>query len=396
MAGALDGIRILDLSRFIAGPYCAMMLADMGAEVIKVEKSEIGDDSRHFPPFLEGESLFGLALNRNKRSMSLNFREPEAQRLLRDMVARADILIENFRPGTMEEMGCSWEALHALNPRLIMTRLSGFGQDGPYAKKPGFDGIAQAMSGLMAMTGAADGPPILGGAFYIDYIAAVYGCSATLAALFQRERSGVGQLVDVALLDSAVSLLTTALASHANLGLNVSRQGNRDKYSAPCNVFATASNEHVLLLSGTDPLFRRLAQTMDRPDLLNDQRFASIEARMINVDAIEAIVADWFKTRTTDDAITILEAAGIPCAKVATPADVVSNPQLRHRGQITEIHHPVAGTFITPGVTMKLSETPLTIRSAPPGLGEHTEAILSEWLSLSPAVVSELKQKRII
>ena len=334
MTSPLQGIKVLDLTRFIAGPHCGKILGDMGADVIKIEKKGSGDDSRHFPPFQGGESLYGMALNRNKRSITLNFRDKRAQDILRQMVEQADILLENFRPGTMEHMGCGWEDLKAINPRLIMTRLSGFGQDGPYSQRPGFDGIAQAMSGLMGLTGSPDGAPYLAGTFYIDYMSAMYGATATLGALNARHMTGQGQMIDVALLDSAVSLLTTAIPSQLNKGVTLNRTGNRDRYSSPANVFKTASGDYILLLSGTNPLFRRMAELMGKPELMQDPRFSAVDVRLENAEAIEAIVQEWIGSQTTDEALAAIQGAGVPCTKVATIDEVVTNPQLLHRKQI--------------------------------------------------------------
>lgn len=396
MTAPLQGIKVLDLTRFIAGPHCGMILGDMGADVIKIEKKGSGDDSRHFPPFQGGESLYGMALNRNKRSMTLNFRDPKAQDILKEMVKQADILLENFRPGTMEQMGCGWEELHAINPRLIMTRLSGFGQDGPYSQRPGFDGIAQAMSGLMGLTGSPEGQPFLAGTFYIDYMSAMYGATATLGALNARHITGKGQMIDVALLDSAVSLLTTAIPTQINRGTTLNRTGNRDRYSSPANVFKTATDDYILLLSGTNPLFRRMADLMGKPELMQDPRFSAVDKRLENAEAIEAIVQAWIGTQNTDEALAAIQGAGIPCTKVATMDEVVTNPQLLHRQQIVEFDHPVAGKVNTAGVTMKLSDTPLTIRRPPPTLGQHTTEILDEWLGASGAKIQELMDEGVV
>jgi len=396
MTSPLQGIKVLDLTRFIAGPHCGMILGDMGADVVKVEKKGSGDDSRHFPPFQGGESLYGMALNRNKRSITLNFREARAQDLLRLMVKEADILLENFRPGTMEQMGCGWKELSAINPRLIMTRLSGFGQDGPYAQRPGFDGIAQAMSGLMGLTGAPDGPPYLAGTFYIDYMTAMYGATATLGALNARHLTDRGQMIDVSLLDSAVSLLTTAIPTRINKGETLTRTGNRDRYSSPANVFETGSGDFVLLLSGTNPLFGRLAEAIGQPELSADTRFSTVDARLQNAEAIEQVLRGWIGARETDVVLEVIGRAGVPCAKVATIDEVVENPQLRHRDQIVEIDHPTAGKVSTAGVTMKLSDTPLSIRRPSPTLGQHTSEILLEWLALTDRQIEELMEDAVI
>ncbi|WP_234188234.1 CaiB/BaiF CoA-transferase family protein [Shinella sp. NM-101] len=396
MTAPLDGIKVLDLSRFIAGPHCTKILGDMGADVIKVEKVGYGDDGRHFPPFQNGESLYGMSLNRNKRSMILDFRHADAPQMLIELARQADVLVENFRPGTMEQMGCGWDVLHAANPRLVMTRLSGFGQDGPYAMRPGFDGIAQAMSGLMSLAGEPEGPPMLAGTFYVDYMTGMYGANATVAALYARERTGKGQMIDVALLDSAVSMLTTGLSSQADQGVTPLRTGNRDRYSSPANVFSTGSGEYVLIVSGTNPLFARICAMIGKPELVQDPRFETVPLRLQNAAAIEDVVQAWCLEHDTQAVIEALNTYGIPACKIATMKDVVENPQLHHRGQLVEMEHPKAGKITLAGVTMHLSDTPLAIRRPPPVLGEHTDEILGDWLGLDEDAIEALREKRLI
>ncbi|QRI63817.1 CoA transferase [Shinella sp. PSBB067] len=396
MTAPLDGIKVLDLSRFIAGPHCTKILGDMGADVIKVEKVGYGDDGRHFPPFQNGESLYGMSLNRNKRSMVLDFRHADAPQMLIELARQADVLVENFRPGTMEQMGCGWDVLHAANPRLVMTRLSGFGQDGPYAMRPGFDGIAQAMSGLMSLAGEPEGPPMLAGTFYVDYMTGMYGANATVAALYARERTGKGQMIDVALLDSAVSMLTTGLSSQADQGVTPLRTGNRDRYSSPANVFSTGSGEYVLIVSGTNPLFARICAMIGKPELVQDPRFETVPLRLQNAAAIEDVVQAWCLEHDTQAVIEALNTYGIPACKIATMKDVVENPQLHHRGQLVEMEHPKAGKITLAGVTMHLSDTPLAIRRPPPVLGEHTDEILGDWLGLDEDAIEALREKRLI
>lgn len=396
MTSPFLSLKVVDLSRYIAGPHCGMILGDMGADVIKVEKREAGDIARDLPPFYGGESFYAMVLNRNKRSLTLNFRDTKAQEILRELAVSADVLIENFRPGTMEKMGCGWEELSALNPRLIMTRVSGFGQDGPYTLRPGFDGIAQAMSGLMSITGDADGPPMLAGTFYVDYVTALYATTATLGALLAREHTGKGQLIDVSLLDSAVSLLLTALPEQAQMNATMTRCGNRDRYSAPANTFLAGDGSWILLLSGTDSLFRRLAKAMEMPHLLDDPKFNRHQARMENVEAVETIVQEWMGARSADEILERMDEAGIPCTKVAEIPDVLSNPQLRHRQQVVDVEHPKAGPVTMHGVTMHLSDTPLGIRRPAPSLGEHSAEILGDWLGYDSARVRELSAEGVI
>lgn len=382
----LRGIKVLDLSRFIAGPFCAMQLADLGADVVKVEKKGEGEETRQNQPKLNGESLYFMNFNRNKRGIQLDFRDPKDQETLRNLAARADVLVENFRPGTMEKMGCSWETLRALNPRLIMVRISGFGQTGPLSKRPCFDAIAQAMSGLMSITGQPDGPPTMAGTFMVDYVTALYGAIGVLTALHVRAETGRGQLVEATLLESAISLLMSAIPAQAQLGETMTRTGNCDRYTAPVNCYPTGDGEWVYLSAGTDNLFPRLAEVMRRPELLADPRFNSVPARMAHIPELNAIVEEWTGGKNAAEVVLLTEQAGIPCAKVASVADVVANPQLLARGQIAEVDHPVAGRYSTHGVSVTLSDTPGGIRCSSPTPGQHDDEVLHDWLNAEPAM----------
>jgi crotonobetainyl-CoA:carnitine CoA-transferase CaiB-like acyl-CoA transferase len=388
MPDSLEGIKVLDLSRYIAGPMCAMQLADLGADVVKVERKGAGEETRQNLPQLNGESLYFMTFNRNKRSVTLDFRDPADQQVLRQLIAQADILIENFRPGTMEKMGCGWPELHALNPRLIMVRISGFGQDGPLSQRPCFDAIAQAMSGLMSITGQPDAPPTVSGTFVVDYATALYATIGALAAINARRDTGRGQLVEATLLESAVSFLMSAIPEQAQFNTTMSRCGNVDRYTAPVNSYASSDGAWVYLAAGTDALFPRLANAMERVDLLADERYASAHARLRNADAIDATVARWVRGRPAQEVVALMEHAGVPCAKVATLDEVVANPQLRARGQIVDIDHPAAGRYSTHGVTVTLSDTPGKIRRAPPRVGEHTAEVLEQWCGIGAAGTS--------
>jgi crotonobetainyl-CoA:carnitine CoA-transferase CaiB-like acyl-CoA transferase len=395
-AASLAGTKVLDLSRFIAGPYCAMLLGDLGADVIKVESRSSGDNTRAFEPKVAGESLYTMVFNRNKRSMTLDFRNPEAQDLLRELIAKADIVVENFVPGTLEKMGCGWEVMHKANPRLIMVRISGFGQSGPYAERPCFDVIAQAMSGIMEMTGAPDAGPTMVGTYIVDYSTALYATIGTLAALQARERSGRGQMVDVSLLDSAISFHCTSIAERQLTGVNRTRNGNRDRYSAPGNTFRTRDSDWIHLAVAGDQKFESFAALMERPDLPRDPRFATNSARLNNADDLEPIVAAWVATLSTEDILDRLSKAGIPNAKVAKLDDVVANPQLRHRKQIIEMDHPVAGKIPMQGFTVGLSETPMCLRHPSPVLGQHTAEVLSQWIDADEKRLSDLRDREVI
>ncbi|AMJ61565.1 CaiB/BaiF CoA transferase family protein [Bosea sp. PAMC 26642] len=376
---ALHGIKVLDLSRFIAGPMCGMQLGDMGADVVKVEKKGTGDDTRLNEPRLKGESTYFLSFNRNKRSVELDFRDPADQEKLRRLASKADIMIENFRSGTLEKMGCGWEVLSALNPRLILVRISGFGQDGPYASRACFDVIAQAMGGLMHITGQPDGPPTMAGTFFVDYATSLYATIGALSALRARAESGQGQLVEATLLETASSMLMSAIPDFKELGLSMGRMGNRDRYSAPVNSFRCADGEWVYLSAGTDALFRRYVEAASTPGLLADPRFASASARLENQDAVEAAVQDWTLRHGSDAIVELMEEAGVPCAKIARIDDVVANPQLLHRNQIVELQHPGVGSYTTHGVTVTLHGSPGSIRMPAPMLGQHTAEVFADW-----------------
>lgn len=396
MSGPLDGIKVLDLSRFIAGPHCGMLLGDLGSEVVKVERPNGGEEGRLSPPTINGESIYVMVYNRNKRGITLNFRDSRAQALLRELARHADVLIENFRPGTMEQMGCSWEVLHEINPRLIMARISGFGQDGPYAQQPCFDVVGQAMSGLMEMTGQPGGPPTMAGSFIVDYCSALYATIGVLGALQHRERTGRGQVVDVALLDSAVSLLMTAIPEYLLLGQLATRTGNRDRYVAPANSYRASDGTWVVLVGGSVAHFPRLVHGLEMEELLQDPRFFTLEARLGHVEEIESVVAGWVGRRTADEVVAAMEEVGIPCTKVATIADVVANPQLKHRRQIVETEHPTAGRVPMQGITIQYSETKAEIRRPAPTLGQHNEEVLSQWLGYSSEKVAQLRAEGVI
>jgi len=381
---ALDGIRVLDLSRFIAGPYCAMMLGDMGAEVLKVEKPGTGEPARGYQPQIGGRSAYSIVFNRNKKGLALDLRQEADLAILRALCTKADVLVENFRPGTMERMGLGWEELNRINPRLIMVRISGFGQDGPLAQLPAFDGIAQAMSGLMELNGSPDGPPTVCGTYLCDYTAGMYATMGTLAALRARDTTGRGQVVDVALLDAASSLLMSALPEYRRLGNVMTRRGNRDRYSSPTNVYRTADDAWIYIVCGGADYFPRLARAMGQPKLIEDPRFDTVQSRRENWDATEEVVRTWAASLPAVKIEQVLREADVPCGKVASIPEVAANQQLHHRGQIVEVEDPVCGVVPMQGVTIKLSETPLTIRRPMPEVGQHNEEVLRDWLGQLP------------
>jgi crotonobetainyl-CoA:carnitine CoA-transferase CaiB-like acyl-CoA transferase len=396
MQGPLEGIKVLDLTRVLAGPVCCMLLGDMGAEVVKVERTERGDDVRSVGARVGGESLYFLMMNRNKLGVTLNFRHPQGPSLLKSLVRQADVLVENFRAGTMEKMGCGYEELKKINPRLVMASISGFGQDGPYSDYTCYDMIAQAMSGLMEMTGEPDGPPMTAGSFLIDYSTALYAVIGILGALRAREHTGVGQRIDVALLDTAASFLITAIPEYLLLGNKMTRRGNRDRYCAPANLFQAKDGRWVFIASATDTLFPQLLKVMGREEVLQDPRFATNDARMQNIEAGEALLEEWVRPQTADEVVEKVRGAGLPCAKVATIDEVVKDPQLKHRGMLVEVNHPTAGRVPMHGLNIHFSETPQKIRRAAPLLGQHNEEVYGRWLNLDSSALARLKTEGVI
>ncbi len=395
--GALGGLRVLDLGRFIAGPFCGMILGDLGADVVHIERPSCGDDSRLLGPgFAPGESYYYLVFNRNKRSVTLNLRTASGQNVLRDLVANADVLIENFRAGTMEKMGCSWTELSAINPRLIMARASGFGQDGPYAERICTDTIALAMSGLMDLTGDPNGPPTLWGTFAVDYVTGLYALIGILAALQLRNSTGKGQVVDVSLLDSAMSLLLTAIIEYGVSGNVLTRIGNVDRFAAPCDTFRTSDGRWVQILVTMDQHFARFAAMIGREDLISDERYRTLENRVQHRVELEEVVREWVGRFPLEQVISTMAEASILCGPVATVPEVFENPQVRYRGQIVDITHPTHGTFQMQGITPKLAETPGTIRRAPPLLGADTDEVLKEWLNYDAEEIGRLRAEDIL
>ena len=394
MSGPLDGVKVLDLSRFIAGPLCGQILGDMGAEVIKVERPG-GEDARLHEPFVNGESLYVMIYNRNKLGITMRTRHPKAHDLLVQLIKWADVLVENYRPGTLANMGFSYHELLALNPRLVVTSISGFGQTGPYAQRALFDAIGQAMSGLMSLTGPVGQPPMLTGAYIADYVAGFNGAIGTLLALIYRERTGKGQVVDVASVDALFSCLGTQPSAYVALGKEPQRQGSRDLLNAPANVFQAADG-YVYMHAGTNPLFPKLCAIMGREELATDSRFSGVVERMENIDAIEAIVSEWTQRLSVAEVERLTAEVGIPCGPVLTVSQVVDLEQIKAREMLLTVDHPVAGPVALPGMAVKLSESPGEVRLPPPSVGQHNEHVYREILGLSEDEFDALVREGVI
>jgi crotonobetainyl-CoA:carnitine CoA-transferase CaiB-like acyl-CoA transferase len=392
--GPLTGVKVLDLSRFIAGPLCAQILADFGAEVVKVERPA-GEDSRHHGPYWQGESIYMFLYHRNKQAATLDTRHPKALAILERLVQWADVVIENFRPGTIDAMGLGYERMKELNPGVILVSISGFGQTGPDSKRALFDAISQASSGLMSMTGEPDGKPTLSGTYIADYTTGYQGAIGAMAALMHKARTGEGQLVDIASYDTMFSALGTRLIAELMLGLEMPRSGSRDLLTAPVNVYEAVDGP-IYIQAGTASLFPKLCAVMGRDDLATDERFATVEGRMADQEFLEAIIQDWAGTRSRDDIAAQLDAAGVPYAKVASVAEVARSPQIEARGMIVEAEHPTLGTIRMPANPIHMEKTPPTVRKAPPQAGEDNEHVYRDILGLSAEELAELREERAI
>ena len=391
----LKDIVVLDLSRVLAGPYSTMMLADFGAEIIKIEPPEVGDDSRAFGPFVGKESVYYMSLNRNKRSITMNFKEPEAIELFKEMVKKADVVVENYRPGTMEKFGIGYDVLKEINPKLIYAACSGFGHSGPYMDKPAYDIVVQAMGGIMSITGPEGGEPCRVGASVGDIIAGIFTAYGVMTALYYRAVSGVGQKVDVGMLDCQVAVLENAMARYLSSGVVPKPAGTRHPSITPFESY-TAKDGYVIVGAGNDRLWEKLCKLIEKPELVKDERFATNAKRTENVRELKVILDEVFKVDTIKFWMDKLEEAGIPCAPINTVDKVIHDPQVNSRNMIVETQHPVAGPVKMAGVPVKLSETPGSVETPAPLLGQHTEEILKELLGIDAAKVADLKARKVL
>ncbi|EAX48131.1 Formyl-CoA transferase [Thermosinus carboxydivorans Nor1] len=391
----LQGVVVLDLTRVLAGPYAAMMMADFGANVIKIEPPGVGDDSRAFGPFVGKESAYFMSLNRNKRSMTLNLKHPEARELFKEMVKKADVVLENYRPGTMEKFGLGYEELKKINPKIIYAACSGFGHTGPYMDKPAYDVIVQAMGGIMSITGQENGEPTRVGASIGDITAGLFTMIGVMMALYHRSITGEGQKVDVGMLDCQVAILENAIARYLTSGVVPKPLGNRHPSITPFEAF-TAKDGYVIVGAGNDRLWEKLCNLIGRPDLVADERFVTNAKRTQNVKELKVILDEVFSAKTVDEWLKELEEAGIPCGPINTIDRVINDPQVQARNMIVETDHPVAGKVKMAGVPIKMSATPGAVERPAPLLGQHTEEILMEMLGLSAEEVAALRAKDVL
>ena len=405
--GALAGRRVLDLSRVLAGPWAGQLLADLGADVVKVERPGAGDDTRAWgPPWLKDgqgepttESAYYLSANRNKRSVTIDMGTPQGQALLREMAASADILIENFKVGGLAQYGLDYASLKALNPRLIYCSITGFGQTGPYAPRAGYDFLIQGMGGLMSLTGRPDGAagegPMKVGVALTDVMTGLHAAVGILAALAHRERTGEGQHIDLSLLDVQVATLANQAASYLVGGAVPRRLGNAHPSIVPYQDFPTA-NGYMIIAVGNDGQFEKLCATLGRPEWSRDERFVTNPQRVRNREALVALIHGVTVTRSTEAWIAAMEAAGVPCGPINRLDQVFADPQVQARGMRIEMAHPLAGQVPLVANPIKLSASPVRYDLPPPMLGEHTEEVLQCWLGLGPEAFAELRDKKVV
>jgi CoA:oxalate CoA-transferase len=395
MPGPLEGIKVLSFGRVLAGPYAAMMLADLGADVMKIEHPEKGDIARLNGPFIEDLSSYFLSVNRGKRSLTLNLRHEKAKEILNGLVQKIDILLENFRPGIMGKMGLDYGRARDLNPRLIYVSISGFGHYGPYAQRPAFDMVAQAMGGTVSITGEPGRPPVRVGYSIGDMGASLFAVSAALAALYERELSGKGQHIDVAMMDSQVALCENACARYFVTGQIPRPLGVRHPIVTPFQIFPTATDDMVLI-AYRDEEWQKLCEVIGREDLKEDGRFRTVAGRHENHGMMEPVLIEIFRTRTREEWFSIFEKAGLICGPVNDIEQVVRDPHVAAREMVLEVEHSRLGKVNVVGTPMKFSRTPCRIEKASPDLGEHTREILGNQLGLLPEEIEKLKEEGVV
>lgn len=372
----LAGIKIIDLTRILSGPFCTMTLADLGAEVIKIESPQ-GDDTRQWgPPFIRNESAYFLSVNRNKKSVVLNLKDPKGKEIFLKMVQTADVVVENFRPGTLKKLGIDFEVLKQHNPRIVLASISGFGQTGPYAKKPGYDVLAQGMGGLMSVTGEPGGSPVKAGYSLADIGAGMWATIGILSALWERQSSGQGQWVDVSLLDTMVSWQTYLAGNYFATNNDPKPLGGAHPNIVPYQVFE-ASDGHFILAVGNDNLWNSFVEAMDM-EVLRDRKFKTNPDRVQNRDELISILEEAFKRKTRDEWVDIFENAKIPCGPVNKLSDILNDAHIKEREMVVEMEHPSLGTLKMLGIPVKLSRTPGRLKTVPPAHGEHSQAVLKQ------------------
>ena len=392
----LEGIRVLDLSRIIAGPFCSQILGDMGAEVIKVEQPGVGDDSRSWgPPFKNGESVYFFCINRNKKSITVDMKDPRGKAIIRELAKRSDVLLENFKPGTLAKLGLDWEDLRQENPRLIFCSISGFGPTGPSAERGGYDVIVQAVGGLMGITGDPNGPPVKVGVAMTDICTALYAHGAILAALYARDRTGDGQRIDVSLLETQIAALINIASSYLNAGEMPGKWGTAHVNIVPYQAFQMEDG-YMIIGAANDRLWVKLCEAIGLSELARDPQYASNAQRVEHREDIVRLLEARLITRTRKAWEAILAPLGIPCGPINRMDEVFADPQVQHLQMVLEAEHPAAGTVRMVRNPVSFSLTPVDLRQVPPRLGEHTEEVLRDVLGYSAAEVAALRAGGVV
>jgi crotonobetainyl-CoA:carnitine CoA-transferase CaiB-like acyl-CoA transferase len=395
---ALEGIKVLDVSTMIAAPFGAVLLGDFGADVIKVEMPGKGDTLRHVGPFLNHEPLRWPGLSRNKKSLTLDLHQPEGVDVFRKLIGKVDILIENFRPGTLEKWGIGYDVLKEINPNLVMIRVSGYGQTGPFREKAGFGTPATAFSGFTYLHGYPDRPPVSPAFSLTDYITGIYVAFAAVTAIYYRDvhPDGSGQMVDIALYESVFRMMEFLIAEYDQLGKVRERSPGLSGHSSPAGTFMTKDGHWIVLVTSTDSTFERLAKAMNREDLLTNEKFYTNEKRLQNHEETNGIVADWIRSLSRDELLRILDEYGVPASPILSIKDIFEHPHYQARQNIIEVKHPRLGKIKVPGFVPKFEKTPGCVRNIAPDLGQHNDEILVNLLGLSPSEVEELREKKVI
>ncbi len=393
--GPLAGIRVLELGSSVAGPFCGRLLADFGAEVIKVELAE-GDPVRAMGKRLEGKSLYAASIFRNKRLVSIDMKTPKGRELVAELASKSDVIVENFRPGTLERLGLSYDTLSAKNPGLVLVRISGFGQTGPYAQRAGYGAIGEALSGLRGLTGDPDRPPSRIAASVTDEVTAIYGAFGAMLALWSRVTTGRGQVVDASLFESAFSLIEPHVPAFDKLGIVANRAGARLPDSTPNNTFTSRDGRYIHVTAMGNAVFARLANVIGRPDLVTDPRYATQIARSANEESLDDIIGAWVAARPLDEVSAALNEGGVPAAPIYTIEDIFKDEHYRAREMLVRVPDETFGSVALPGVVPKLSATPGGIRHAGHGVGEDTVDVLSDVLGLSEEQIEALERDRVI
>jgi crotonobetainyl-CoA:carnitine CoA-transferase CaiB-like acyl-CoA transferase len=394
-APPLAGIRVLDLTRVLAGPFCSMMLGDMGAEVIKVEEPGKGDDTRSWPPFSGGEATYFMSVNRNKKSLTLNLKAPEGQEILRSLIKKGDVLLENFRPGTMDKLGFGYAALAQLNPRLVYCSISGFGESGPEAGRAGYDLVVQAESGLMDITGFPDGPPVKSGTSIADLVAGMSAAHGVVLALLARAKTRRGQKVEISMLDAMAALLTYQAGIYFATGQRPVRRGNAHPSIAPYEVF-TAADGFVTLGVANNSLWQRCCSALERPELATDSQYDTEAKRVENRMTLIPLLNEILSARTADEWLKRFEAAGVPAGRIKSVPEVCESEHLKARGMIATMPHPTAGQVRVMGMPVRLDATPGALVLPPPRLGEHTDEILRRVARVPARQIARLRANGVV